>query len=126
MKSLITTLLIFASLLSFVYYANNTLIELCDNITENSITIEELIKENNWSEARDNTQYILNLIDKKTVISSVYINHSDFDDLTDEAIELSIYIDCEDSTESLIAVNSLKNFAKNIKHLHQTHIENIF
>ncbi|WP_294348750.1 DUF4363 family protein [uncultured Clostridium sp.] len=126
MKSLITTLLIFASLLGFVYYANNTLIELCDNITENSITIEELIKENNWSEARDNTQYILNLIDKKTVISSVYINHSDFDDLTDEAIELSIYIDCEDSTESLIAVNSLKNFAKNIKHLHQTHIENIF
>ena len=126
MKSLITTLLIFASLLGFVYYANNTLIELCDNITENSITIEELIKENNWSEAKDNTQYILNLIEKKTVISSVYINHSDFDDLTDEAIELSIYIDCEDSTESLIAVNSLKNFAKNIKHLHQTHIENIF
>ncbi len=126
MKSLITTLLIFASLLGFVYYANNTLIELCDNITENSINIEELIKENNWSEAKDNTQYILNLIEKKTVISSVYINHSDFDDLTDEAIELSIYIDCEDSTESLIAVNSLKNFAKNIKHLHQTHIENIF
>ena len=126
MKSLITTLFIFASLLGFVYYANNTLIELCDNITENSINIEELIKENNWSEAKDNTQYILNLIEKKTVISSVYINHSDFDDLTDEAIELSIYIDCEDSTESLIAVNSLKNFAKNIKHLHQTHIENIF
>ncbi|MBE6051027.1 MAG: DUF4363 family protein [Clostridium sp.] len=126
MKSIITTLVIFSSLLGFVYFANNKLIELCDTITENSIAIEELVKEGNWSEAKTNTQEIINLIEEKTAISSVYINHSDFDDLTDEAIELSIYIDCKDSKESLIAVNSLKNFAKNIKHLHQTHIENIF
>ena len=111
MKNTLPPIIIFLCLIFFVYFANSSLIALCDNLTEST---------------NEKAEDIVNLIDEKTVITAVYINHSDFDNLMDEAHELCLYTKCEDYMESLIAVNSLKEFAKNIKHLHETNIENIF
>jgi hypothetical protein len=126
MKSTILSIIIFISLLCFVFFANNSLIKLCDTISDSSEEIELLVNDKEWDKAYSSTSEIIDLIDKNQLLSSVYINHSDFDNLMDEAVELSLYIDCRDHTESIIAVNSLKNFAKNIKHLHNPNIENIF
>ncbi|MBD7910293.1 DUF4363 family protein [Clostridium cibarium] len=126
MRSTIMSVIIFFSLLCFVYFANNSLIELCDTISNRTEEIELLISNKEWEKAYSSTNEIIDLIDKNQMVSSIYINHNDFDNLMDEAVELSLYTSCRDYTESIIAVNSLKNFAKNIKHLHNPNIENIF
>lgn len=126
MKSTLASIFIFLALLCFVFFANNSLIKLCDKITEGTEEIAELINNRDWDKAHSQTDEIINLIDDNQLLSSVYMNHTEFDNLMDEAVELSLYIDCQDHTESVIAVNSLKNFAKNIKHLHNPNIENIF
>ncbi|WP_143316656.1 DUF4363 family protein [Clostridium sp. HBUAS56017] len=126
MRSTIMSVIIFFSLLCFVYFANNSLIELCDTISDRTEEIELLISNKEWEKAYSSTNEIIDLIDKNQMVSSIYINHNDFDNLMDEAVELSLYTSCRDYTESIIAVNSLKNFAKNIKHLHNPNIENIF
>ncbi|MDS0528215.1 DUF4363 family protein [Clostridium sp. SHJSY1] len=126
MKSTLMSIFIFLALLCFVFFANNALIKLCDTISKSSEEIEALINNKDWERAYSQTDEIINLIDENQLLSSVYINHTELDNLMDEAVELSLYIDCRDHTESVIAVNSLKNFAKNIKHLHNPNIENIF
>ena len=126
MKNTLAAIAMFLCLIFFVSFANASLIELCDTISESTDEIEELIENRDFETAQLKAQDIINLIDEKTIITAVYINHNDFDDLMDEAIELSLYTKCENYMESLIAVNSLKEFAKNIKHLHKTAIENIF
>lgn len=126
MKNTLPPIIIFLCLIFFVYFANSSLIALCDTLTESTNEIEDLLEERDFETAKEKAEDIVNLIDEKTVITAVYINHSDFDNLMDEAHELCLYTKCEDYMESLIAVNSLKEFAKNIKHLHETNIENIF
>jgi hypothetical protein len=126
MKSTLISISIFVSLLCFVFFANNSLNKLCDTITESSEEIEELLTNKEWDKAYSYTDEVISLIEENQLLSSVYVNHNDFDNLMDEAVELSLYVGCRDYTESIVAVNSLKNFAKNIKHLHEPNIENIF
>lgn len=126
MKNLLIALIIFCSLLGFVYYADYTLLKLCENITTSSDKIELSIEEGNWDEARENSNILMELIEENGLIVSVYINHNDFDNLQDEALQLSIYTSCKNNMESLVSVKTLKNSALNLISLHKTNIKNIF
>lgn len=126
MKNLLIALIIFSSLLGFVYYADYTLLKLCENITTSSDEIELLIEDGNWDEACKNSTILMDLIEGNGLIVSVYINHNDFDNLQDEALQLSIYTSCKNTMESLVSVNTLKNSALNLISLHKTNIKNIF
>lgn len=126
MKNTLAAIAIFLCVLFFVSFANSSLISLCDTLIESTSEIEELLENRDFETAQSKAENILELIDEKKVITAVYINHSDFDNLIDESLELALYTKCEDYMESLIAVNSLSEFARNIKHLHETNIENIF
>ncbi|MDD6794308.1 MAG: DUF4363 family protein [Clostridiaceae bacterium] len=126
MKNTIATIIIFGLLLGFVFYANNILLNLCDDIILYTEEIYELIELGDWQEAQNKSLDLIELIEDEEVIVSVYVNHNDYDHITDEAIQLSIYTKEENHMESIISVKSLKNSATNIKQLHQTTIENIF
>lgn len=126
MKNILIALIIFSSLLGFVYYADYTLIKLCEDITSSSDAIKFLIEEGNWDEAHENSTILMEFIEEHSLLTSVYINHNDFDNLQDEALQLSIYTECRDITESLISVNTLKNSAINLISLHKTSVKNVF
>lgn len=126
MKNILIALIIFSSLLGFVYYADYTLIKLCEDITSSSDEIKTLIEEGNWNEAHENSTFLMDFIEENSLLTSVYINHNDFDNLQDEALQLSIYTECRDTTESLISVNTLKNSAINLISLHKTSVKNVF
>ena len=126
MKNILIAIIIFSSLLGFVYYADYTLLKLCENITTSSDEIKFLIEEGNWDEAHENSTILMELIEENGLIVSVYINHNDFDNLQDEALQLSIYTSCKNTMESLVSVNTLKNSALNLISLHKTNIKNIF
>ena len=126
MKRLFIPITIFLCLLIFMYFANSSLINLCDYLIESSEEIEFLIEDKDYESCKNKIQEILTVLDDKTKITAVYINHADFDNFLEETNELYLYIKCEDYTNSLIAANSLKELAKNIEHLHEVTIENIF
>lgn len=126
MKNTLIAIIIFSSLLGFVYYANHTLLKLCEDVIAISDEIEILIEVDNFEEAHKNSIILMELIEKNSLLVSVYIDHHDFDDLQDESLQLSIYTSCTDTTESLISVKTLKNSALNLISLHKTTIKNIF
>lgn len=126
MKRMFIPITIFFCLLIFIYFVNSSLINLCNYLIESSEEIEFLIEDKDYESCKNKIQEILTVLDDKTKITAVYINHADFDNFLEETNELYLYIKCEDYTNSLIAANSLKELAKNIEHLHEVTIENIF
>jgi hypothetical protein len=126
MKNILIAIIIFSSLLGFVYYADYALIKLCDDITYSTDKITISIEEGNWNDAYEDSTILIELIEENSLIVSVYINHNDFDNLQDEALQLSIYTSCKNTMESLVSVNTLKNSALNLISLHKTNIKNIF
>ncbi|MBE6049069.1 MAG: DUF4363 family protein [Clostridium sp.] len=126
MRNNIIAISLFLALLIFVYFSNKSLINLCDSLIEGSNQIEILLDEKDFESAQNKSQEMIKLINDKAVITAIYINHADFDCFFEEASELYIYTKCKDYTESLVAVNSLKELANNIKHLLSPTIENIF
>ncbi|PRR84633.1 DUF4363 family protein [Clostridium vincentii] len=126
MKNTLITIIIFSSLVCFVYYANYTLLNLCEDVVTICDDIEILINDGDFNEAYENSIILIDLIEKNSLLASVYIDHNDFDNLQDESLQLSIYTSCSDTTESLISVGTLKNAALNLIGLHKTNIKNIF
>ena len=126
MRNTIISILIFFGLLAFVYYADNSLQRLCYDISSSSEEIEFLISNDNWDAAYLKTIDVINEIKANDMVTSIYLNHTDFDNLLNEAIKLSLYVRSEDSTESNVSVNLLKSSADIIFNLHKANIQNIF
>lgn len=126
MKNTITSIILFLLVFSFVAYANNSLSKLCENIAEDSEHIENLINNNEWDEAYSYSLDLIEEVKNSHKLSSVYVNHTDYDYISNEAEKLSIYIREKNISEAYVSANMLKSTVHNIAHLHKPSIENIF
>lgn len=126
MRNTIISVLIFLSLFGFVYYSNNTLTDLCDNVSTSSQEIDLLILGDNWEDAYFETVELINEIQKNHMLASVYVNHNDFDNMINEAVKLSLYVRSHNFSDSIVSTHLLRYSADNISNLHETCIENIF
>lgn len=126
MKNTIASILIFLAVLGVVTYFNSSLTKLCNKIQTDTKTIHSSIENENWEDAYSESEKLSKTINKHAFVLSMYVNHRDFDDILDESIELCLYVQNKDPTESLIALYTLKNSANNIQKLHKPTIENIF
>lgn len=126
MKNTITSILIFLAVLGVVTYFNSSLTKLCNKIKTDTKTIHALIENEDWEDAYNESEKLSKIIKNHSFVLSMYVNHRDFDDILDESIELCLYVQDKDPTESLIALYTLKNSANNMYELHKPTIENIF
>lgn len=126
MKNTITSIILFLLVFSFVAYANNSLSKLCENIAEDSENIENLINNNEWDEAYSYSLDLIEEVKNSHKLSSVYVNHTDYDYISNEAEKLSIYIREKNISEAYVSANMLRSTVHNISHLHKPSIENIF
>lgn len=126
MKSTYISIIIFLCLICFIFYADNSFKKLCNNVIDECSDVLDELNDGNWDKAENISLNISKEIKNSKLLSSVYINHTDFDVLTNESLRLSSYIHKEDESESLTSVILLKEYAINIRNLHKLSIENIF
>lgn len=126
MKNTLFAILLFFALLGFVCYSNNELIKLCDSIIESCEEIDALIATDEWKDAFSGSENLILHLKEDSAIASIYINHTDLDNMISESVKLTQYIRYENQAESQASVNALKYAANNIKRLHKATIENIF
>lgn len=125
MRTMIISFTIFICLLGFVVYADHTLKDLCDKTIDSCDEILVELNNDNWTNAEANSKKILNTLNNSSFISSIYINHTDYDILYNEALRLSSYIKQNDASESFTSARLLKSYSYNIKHLHKLDVKNI-
>ena len=91
----------------------------------NAEDIELKITEGNFEDAYNQSLELLNLIEEKNLVTSIYLSHQEFDNLLNEAVKLSTYLIHKDETEAHASLHLLKYNTDHIKKLQIPTLENI-
>ena len=125
MKNTIISFSLFFLVLGFVSFSNNTLVKFCNKTLEISNEIEGFIGEGKWKESYDKTLELKSIMSENFPSISIYINHTDMDNLNIEILKLTQYVKEQDSAEGLATLHVIKCYAEYMKELQEINIVNI-
>lgn len=126
MRNAVLSILVFIFTMTCVYFLNNSIINLCDHVKTQSEEIELKITGGQMEDAYYQSLELLNSIEEKTLITSIYLSHQEFDNLLNEAVKLSTYLVHKDATEAHTSLHLVKHNSDHIKKLQKSSLENIF
>lgn len=126
MKNAILSILLFFFIMTCVYFLNNSVLNLCDSIKMQAEDIELKITGGEFEDGYYKSLQLLNSIEEKNLVTSIYLSHQEFDNLLNEAVKLSTYLVHEDETEAHTSLHLLKHNTDHIKKLQLANLENIF
>lgn len=125
MRNAILSILLFTVIMICVCFLNNSVLNLCNDIKAQTENIELTITNGNLEEAYPMSLKLLNSIQEKNFVTSIYLSHQEFDNLINEAVKLSTYLIHEDETEAHASLHLLKHNTDHIKKLQMPTLENI-
>jgi uncharacterized protein (DUF849 family) len=125
MRNAILSILLFLFTMICVCFLNNSILNLCNDIKTQTEDIEIKITGGELEEAYSKSLELLNSIQEKNFVTSIYLSHQEFDNLLNEAVKLSTYIIHEDVTEAHTSLHLLKHNTDHIKKLQMPTLENI-
>ena len=125
MKNAILSILLFLFTMICICFLNNSILNLCNDIKTQAEDIEIKITGGEVEEAYSKSLELLNSIQEKNFVTSIYLSHQEFDNLLNEAVKLSTYIIHEDLTEAHTSLHLLKHNTDHIKKLQMPTLENI-
>ena len=125
MRNAILSILLFLSIMIVVFFLNNSVINLCNDIKTQCEDIELKMGDGKIQEAYHESLELLNSIEEKNLVTSIYLSHQEFDNLLNEALKLSTYLIHEDETEAHASLHLVKYNADHIKKLQIPTLENI-
>jgi hypothetical protein len=126
MRNAILSILLFFLTMVCVYFLNTSILNLCDNIKKQTEDIEATITNGNLEDAYTKSLELLNSIEDKNLITSLYLSHQEFDNLLNEAVKLSTYLVHDDEVEAHVSLHLVKYSSDHLKKLQLPSIENIF
>ncbi|OOM80781.1 DUF4363 family protein [Clostridium sp. BL-8] len=126
MRNAILSIFLFMLTMICVYFLNNSILNLCDNIKAQTEDIELKINDGKLEDAYSESLELLNSIEEKNLITSLYLSHQEFDNLLNEAVKLSTYLIHDDETEAHASLHLVKYNSDHLKKLQLPSIENIF
>ncbi|AWK50810.1 hypothetical protein DIC82_07180 [Clostridium beijerinckii] len=125
MRNAILSILLFLFTMICVCFLNNSILNLCNDIKTQAEDIEIKITGGELEEAYSKSLELLNSIQEKNLVTSIYLSHQEFDNLLNEAVKLSTYIIHEDVTEAHTSLHLLKHNIDHIRKLQMPNLENI-
>ncbi|EKQ56537.1 MULTISPECIES: DUF4363 family protein [unclassified Clostridium] len=125
MRNALLSVLIFIITMICVFFLNNSILKLCDNITSQTEDIEDKINSGQMEEAYSKSLDLLNCIEENNVLTSVYLSHQEFDTVLNEAIKLSTYLVHDDATEAHTSLHLVKHNTQHVKKLQMPSVENV-
>eukprot|EP00825_Cyclidium_porcatum_P026526 TRINITY_DN28537_c0_g1_i1.p2 TRINITY_DN28537_c0_g1~~TRINITY_DN28537_c0_g1_i1.p2 ORF type:complete len:122 (-),score=27.61 TRINITY_DN28537_c0_g1_i1:8-373(-) len=87
--------------------------------------IELKITSGDFEAGYNQSLILLNTIQEKNLVTSIYLSHQEFDNVLNEAVKLSTYLVHEDETEAHTSLHLLKHNTDHIKKLQSLNLENI-
>lgn len=126
MRNSFISIVLFTTLLIFLYNSNNKLNSICEHILATCENTEILIDSGDWKKSYKDTVALIDYIKENKASIAMFVNHAEFDNLNIEAAKLSQYIEFENSEESLASLHAIKFSANCILELQKINIENLF
>ena len=126
MKNMIFACIIFFFMLFILFFASKYIILTCDKLLDVSSKIEENIVNDNWDESYMLSFELLNIYEGHIANLTLFLNHTDFDNIYSEIIKLSQYSKCESKDEALSSIHVVKTLISHVKELESITVGNIF
>lgn len=126
MKNSIISICLFLILVGFLFYADTKFKNLCTDIVKTCENMEDKLTTANQKDNLKEAMDLFNMIDKKGDIAAIYINHMDYDQILNESLKLSVYVEKYDSSEADASLHLLKYMAEHMRDLQVPNLENIF
>lgn len=126
MKNMITTCIIFFLMIFILFFASKYIVLTCDKLLDVSSEIEENIVNDNWDESYMLSFELLNIYEGHVANLTLFLNHTDFDNIYSEIIKLSQYSKCKNKDEALSSIHVVKTLINQVKELESISIGNIF
>ena len=126
MKNMIFTCIIFFLMLFILFFASKYIVLTCDKLLDVSSKIEENIVNDNWDESYMLSFELLNIYEGHIANLTLFLNHTDFDNIYSEIIKLSQYSKCESKDEALSSIHVVKTLISHVKELESITVGNIF
>ncbi|WP_346899859.1 DUF4363 family protein [Clostridium sp. UBA7503] len=126
MKNMIATCIIFFLMIFILFFASKYIVLTCDKLLDVSSEIEENIVNDNWDESYMLSFELLNIYEGHVANLTLFLNHTDFDNIYSEIIKLSQYSKCKNKDEALSSIHVVKTLINQVKELESISIGNIF
>ncbi|HAR84348.1 MULTISPECIES: DUF4363 family protein [unclassified Clostridium] len=126
MKNMIATCIIFFLMIFILFFASKYIVLTCDKLLDVSSEIEENIVNDNWDESYMLSFELLNIYEGHVANLTLFLNHTDFDNIYSEVIKLSQYSKCKNKDEALSSIHVVKTLINQVKELESISIGNIF
>lgn len=126
MKNMIATCIIFFLMIFILFFASKYIVLTCDKLLDVSSEIEENIVNDNWDESYILSFELLNIYEGHVANLTLFLNHTDFDNIYSEIIKLSQYSKCKNKDEALSSIHVVKTLINQVKELESISIGNIF
>lgn len=125
MKNAIISVIIFWSMFFSVLYFSKSMVSFCNVVEIKSEQIESTLSDQDMKKAYTEALELIDIIDDKKFLASIYLNHIDYDAISNEAVKLSVYVKCNDRSESTASLHFIKQNIDNIKNLQIPTLKNI-
>lgn len=126
MKNMIAATTLFFIMLFILFFASKYVVLTCDKLIDVSASIENNIVEEKWDESYMLSFELLNIYEGHVANLTLFLNHSDFDQIYAEVIKLSQYTKLHDKAESLASIHMIKTMVNEVKTMESLSISNIF
>jgi hypothetical protein len=126
MKNVVIAFVIFLTMIGIMAFSLNYMNKQTSRFRVESDRLESLIKEHRWDEAAKSSNEMLEQWKKQATILPMFVNHTEIDNLTNELLKLTQYVETKTIDESLASTHVVKFWLDNIKALQKINFENIF
>lgn len=126
MRNVVISFLIFIVMIGVMLFSLKYLNNVCKTFRDESNVLEELIKNSQWEEAADSANSMLERWKKQSTIIPMFVNHAEVDNLTNELLRLTQFVECKTTDEALASTHVVKFWLDNIMALQKINFENIF
>ncbi|WP_246582961.1 DUF4363 family protein [Clostridium simiarum] len=125
MRNVIISFSLFIIMILAMIFSINYLNKTCDSLRDTCDKLEESISNENWDNSYEDSLKFLDDIQKNSKLISIFIDHEELDNISNELYKLTQYIKGESKEESLASLHVIKFYLNHVQELQKINIQNI-
>ncbi|WP_032122257.1 DUF4363 family protein [Clostridium amazonitimonense] len=125
MKNIIISFSLFTIMVLTMIFSINYLNKSCASLRDTCDKLEDSISNEDWDISYEASLKFLDDIQKNSKLISIFIDHQELDNISNELYKLTQYIKGEIKEESLASLHVIKFYLNHVQELQKINVQNI-
>ena len=126
MKNMIISFSLFVVMILSMSFSIGYLNKTCKSLLECCDKLEEDISDERWNNIYEDSVDFLHKVQKDSKTLSIFIDHQELDNMSNELYKFTQYTKWENKEESLASLHVVKFYLNHIQELQKINVQNIF